>query len=182
MSDNSINYKEMLSVDKWNLDKEWMQQAENYQTLSEISARAFTALTALKDKFSVEKAKVELDYRNGKNLPKDKKDIKITEKSIEALLAGNSILIELKCDINDAKANYDICSGALYAMDHKKKALEKLVTLYVSGYSAEPREAKGESGLSSYRSDGQRAQLTADERREKRRLAREKKTKDKEEN
>jgi len=152
-----------LDIDAYSLDSEWVQQANLYQDAIKLEAEALRELNDAKEKLLIRKAQIELDYRSGKGVDSD---LKITDKAIDALLNANVELINLRKLVNKNKEEYDILSGFVTALEHKKKALENLVTLHVNGYYAEPRE-KQNGAVSNYMSDKQRERLNRRKSREK---------------
>lgn len=163
-----MDYKDVLSIDKFNLDVEWERQPGLYQNAAEEAAEAFQKLTSLKDYLTVTSAQIELAYRKGEIDP----EAKITEGTIKALIDSNEELAGIKKEIRDQKRVYDEASALVMAFDHKKKALENEVTLYAVGYNASPKEKTYGStkDRGEYSRDKQRDQLNnkAEKRRRRR--------------
>jgi hypothetical protein len=118
------------SVDKNNLEEEWEKQADLYDKYSKLANNAYHAYNTLKNYYNVVKGKAELEARAGEV------DIgcKMTEKAIAAYLEQAPVLVELNKEIAEAKYAYEMYNSAVFAMEHKKRALEYLTKLTLNNY------------------------------------------------
>jgi hypothetical protein len=132
-----MGYKEDIRIDIHALDAEWIKQASLYQYYAKKEAIALYERDQLADRLALVQAQLDKDIRL------DPKKYGFESKPTEA-----AILNSIKQDPFYTKANEllmrasckaKIIGGAVRAFDHKKKALEKLTELYLSGYWAAPK-------------------------------------------
>ena len=69
-------------------------------------------------------------------------ETKPTEGAIRAIILQEEKHIKASKELINALREMNIVQGAKVALDHKKAALERLSTLYLSGYWADPRIPK----------------------------------------
>jgi|TARA_R100001530_G_scaffold108613_2_gene76163 hypothetical protein len=130
------DYKKDIEIGKGNLKEEWERQAGLYLFYSLKTSDAEVAKSNAKEELEVTDAGLDKKIRTNP----DKFDLeKVTDKVV-----ANTILLQEKHKIafdNYVEMLYElsILRGVMVAFDHKKKALENLVTLHVSGYNAEPK-------------------------------------------
>lgn len=132
-----MGYKEDIKIDIDQLDQEWIKQAGLYQHYAKQEATALYERDQLIDSLALLQAQLDGDIRT--NPEKFGITGKPTEAAIlnkikqqEAYTEANSCVMKSTC-----KAK--IIGSAVRAFDHKKKALEKLTDLYLSGYWAAPK-------------------------------------------
>lgn len=127
--------EDFLSIDKYALDLPWLKQAELYRWYAECTADANQRMNEAKDALEVVKASLSLSIRaNPHNFGIEKP----TEKAVEAaVILDDSYAAALK-ETHTTRHEYDCLKGVLTALDHKKKALEKLVDLQGRDYFSEP--------------------------------------------
>lgn len=161
-----MDYNDLLEIDLFALDLEWQRQPSLYIQVSEKASEAFQKFTELKDFFNVREAEISLEYRLGKKIMEDSegKPMKITDKAVDSMLGANSELDDIKKQMREQKKIYDDASALITAIEHKKKALENEVSLYLSGYFSEPREKRiidetQKRDISDYTSDQQKQKL-----------------------
>ena len=133
------NYENDIVVDANKLDGEWIKQSSLFLHY----AQEHTELSFVRDKakFDLEQTKAELDKEIRTN-PEEFGLAKITE-----AVVSNTILLhnryKTKMEIYlDAGYEVDTLTNVLRAFEHKKKTLEYLVQLHLSGYNSEPSETK----------------------------------------
>jgi len=85
----------------------------------------------LKESLSIEEAKLAQHIRSK---PEDFGLLKITEGSVFELLKTNDRLQEFRQDLITTEYEVNLLKGVTIAFDHRKKALEELVSLYIAGY------------------------------------------------
>lgn len=68
---------------------------------------------------------------------------KVTEKSVEAAVVVDEGVKAAQSEVVEVRHRYDVLCAAVSALDHRKKALEKLVELFLSDYFSRPRAAAG---------------------------------------
>jgi hypothetical protein len=115
--------EEEYSIDPNALDTEWVRQASLYQRYSKNAAQAAYTKNRL-ESF--------LDRDIRENPKKYGFDSKPTEPAIANTIRGDKGVLRISY-------KHQRLQGCLKALEHKKKALEKLTELYLSGYWARPR-------------------------------------------
>lgn len=123
-------YEFDTTIDKHNLEDEWEKQAELYEKYAKAANNYYDAYNTLKQHYSVKRAEEEMLVRIGK------KDIgcKITDKALSAYLDQETELVELNKEVAKAKYEYEMYNSAVFAMEHKKRALEYLTKLTLNNY------------------------------------------------
>ena len=135
-----MNDHDFYEIDANRLDAEWVSQAKRYHHYAEKLAecrRAWEQAKAERDIVAAEKDK-EIRSHPGR-FGLEKVTEPVVEKTIllsKGYQAANQAVIE-------AKYALDIVQAAVDTLDHKKKALENLVSLRLSDYYAEPRAPRG---------------------------------------
>jgi len=132
------NYENDCMIDEDQLDKEWMKQPNLYRKYSTMLAETDADRRDQKEKIDYTKAELDIYFR-------DKffeKGIKFTEKVIDSnITMHGSYQLELKA-LGVLERKYSTLSSAVKALDHKKKALENLVQLWLASYFSSPKELK----------------------------------------
>lgn len=123
-------YEVDTSIDKFNLEEEWVKQADLYDKYAKLANNAYDAYIQLKNHYNVKKAEEEMLVRTGK------KEIgcKITDKALAAYLEQEPGLVELNKEVAKAKYSYEMFNSATFSMEHKKRALEHLTKLTQNNY------------------------------------------------
>jgi len=140
------NYEDDLRIDKYNLDYEWERQAQLYMKWAEAHAQAVLERDRAKELLDL--ARAELDSQIRESPEKFGFDKKPTETAIANTILQQDRYREVYKNFVETTKNMNILAGAKEAMAHKKKALEGITQLMVSGYYAEPnipKEAKEKS-------------------------------------
>lgn len=129
-------HEAILLIDENQLDKEWTQQPKTYYQYAEEVAKQQKKLDELKKEKEVIVAGLGLNIRQS---PEKYDIVKVTESAVSAaiVLDTSNQLIEER--IIEQKYVLDLAKGVLTALDHKKKALEKLVDLHGQNYFSTPR-------------------------------------------
>jgi hypothetical protein len=158
------NYKKDLTIDKFSLDQEWINQPLLFCEWAEKAVEASFERDKAKEQLDLIRA--ELDGKIRTN-PSDYGLEKVTESAIanaiiqtsEYKKANNAFLEAVK----DTRT-YDV---ARESFDHKKKALEKLTDLFLAGYWSEPKIDKNvKEEFVEKETDNQRTLLNKRKRRE----------------
>ncbi len=132
-----MGYKEDIQININQLDKEWVKQAATYQYYAKQEAMALYSRDQLADKLALTQAQLDGDIRL--NPGKHGFDSKPTEAAILNSIKQNPFYIKANSLLMKASCKAKIIGGAVRSFDHKKKALEKLTDLYLSGYWAGPK-------------------------------------------
>lgn len=131
-------FKEDVKVSR-DLESEWEKQASLYMYYSEQWADAVFERDKLKEQLDVTRAEADKEIRDS---PEEFGLSKVTESAISAAIVLHDKVREAILNLNEANRNMNILSAAREAMAHKKKALEMLVNIRLSGNSAEPKVGK----------------------------------------
>lgn len=129
-----------LQIDEKNLEKEWVEQPAKYFKYARRLANARNELEEAKAEFELTKAEIATDIRNnpGKyELPK------VVNDAVEAAMLQTTEYAAALSAVNKQKHRVDIYQAAVTSLDHRKKALEKLVELFMADYFSSPRAPAG---------------------------------------
>jgi len=128
-------YQEDLEIDKYNLHEQWEIQPSLYIKWAEKSAEAMYERDKAKEQLDLISAEVEFEIRN------NPLNYGLKEKPTESAIKSKIIIDEKYIKSNEnyllSKKNAAIISGVLVALEHKKKALEAEVSLWLGGYYSE---------------------------------------------
>ncbi len=130
-----------VDIDPYRLDKEWVEQPVLYHEHAVAAVVARKVWEQAKARLEVVKAEIDIEIRRDPDayeLPK------VTETVIASAVTSQKIVQEAVKRVIDAKEDLGYIEAALTALDHRKKALEKLVELETRDYHSEPR-AKGDA-------------------------------------
>ncbi len=114
-----------LEIDETRLDEEWVDQPVLFYSYAVNLANARRVLDQDKAYLEETKASLSLEIRDD---PEHYGLVKITESSIEAVMT--SMIQSERTRVRNAKHEVDILAAAVSALDHRKCALENLVTLH----------------------------------------------------
>jgi len=131
------DYNKDLKIDPNNLTGEWLEQPTKNMTYSELYADAAYKRDTLKTKLELTAAIIDSEIR--KDFQSFGFDTKPTEVGIK-----NTILMDTRYKKAQRKAlkagkQANLMTGAKTSFEHRKKALENLVTLVVTGMHSEPK-------------------------------------------
>lgn len=132
-----MGYKDDVKIDINNLDVELLRQAGLFQFWGRREADVLYKKDQIGETLSKCKARIELDIRA--NPTKYKYDGKPTEGAIHSLLILQPEVEEATEAFLKSKYKAKVLGIAVKSFEHKKKALEKLVDLYINGYWASPK-------------------------------------------
>ncbi len=132
-----MEYKDDIRIDIHALDAEWIKQASLYQYYAKKEAIALYERDQLADRLALVQAQLDGDIRL--DFKKHGFESKPTEAAILNSIKQNPFYIKANSLLMKASCKAKIIGGAVRAFDHKKKALEKLTDLYLSGYWAAPK-------------------------------------------
>lgn len=136
---------DIIELDPFRLDEEWVNQPKLYREYAEQLA------DARKD---VEEAKAQLDlveaelYAELSSNPEKYGLSKTTEASIRNAILQEVDYQEAQQVVIDAKHRVGQLDAVVTAIDHRKRALEKLVDLRLSEYYSEPKDTRSRSAVS----------------------------------
>ena len=133
--------KNIFKLDKYNLDKEWEQQASNVYFIGDLASEAFAKYISLKSHYVKRKAQIELDYRTGKRTIEGLS--KMTEGAISSAVDADEELFLLLQEVNDMRHQADIYSNGVESLKHKKSGLEHEQQLFFAKYFSNPVNKTG---------------------------------------
>lgn len=133
-----MNWEQDLQIDKNALDEEWIKQPYLYMQYAEKFVYAQDKKQKAKENLEVVKAQA--DKRARENLTI--KGEKITESKVSSEIVLDPEYKKALSELNEILLEVNLLDFSVKAMDHRKKALEKSVDLYLGGYFSKPRETK----------------------------------------
>lgn len=130
----------IFGIDKNVLDDEWLGQPKLYFRWAVELEDARADLEQSKSDFDLAKAEIDLKIRSHP----DKYDLpdKTTENMIKATIPGTPEYKEAEDEYLEARHRVGVLQAAVTALDHRKKALENLVSLHGQKYFASPRASE----------------------------------------
>jgi len=134
-----MNYKKVLEIDLERLEENLIEQAQLVMECGELWAEKTAERDRAKENLSVIEA--ELDGYARANWV-DIADTKMTEKSIFGYVLNENKRKKAMEELINLTEETNILSVAKVAFEHRKKALEGLVSLFIADYWADPKIAK----------------------------------------
>lgn len=140
MVENKKDFREYLNVDKYNLDTEWENQANNFMDTCEWYADVSMERDKIKEQLDLLRAEVGKEVQDDpKGFGIDKDPGKVTVDALNKAISLDDRVKIKQEELHEANRRVNVMSGAKEAMAHKKKALESLTELTIWGYFAEPK-------------------------------------------
>lgn len=128
--------QDILKIDQNNLDLEWIKQPDLVYEIAMDVANNRLRMDTLKDELSLLEATLSKEARSN---PEDFEIEKVTEKAIEMAILSHEDYQAKQIECRDARYDYEINVALLNALEHKKRALESLVSLHGQSYFSTPR-------------------------------------------
>ncbi len=125
-----------VEVDIEQLDKEWVEQPTRFHKAAKKVADARHELAKAKAALEIIEAEVALDIRNNPTTFGLKKP---TETAVKNMVVVDKRTQTAVKTLNKAKHKVDVFEARVSALEHKKRALENLVSLHQSDYFSAPR-------------------------------------------
>jgi len=130
MSDN------LFEVDLNELDREWVRQPDLYFKYATKLADAKREHEQSRANLELTKAELDLDIRGNP----EKFDVgKITEATVSATILSQKKYRKAHKKMLNAKHHVDILDATVRTLDHRKSALERLVSLHGQNYFSPPK-------------------------------------------
>jgi len=130
-------------IDESQLDQEWLRQPALFHKYAIKLAQAKADLAEAKAELDVTCSEVSLAIRQN---PGKFGLTKLTDKGVEAAtLLQREYVLALR-EVNRQKYRVDVYQAAVDSLEHRKRALENLVTLHGQDYFATPRVRKHVNG------------------------------------
>lgn len=124
-----------FAIDRDSLDLELEKQPSLYFYYAEKLAASKLEYEQEKQELEAVKAQLYMDMVSNP----DKYDLgKTTEKAIEMKIATETRYKKVQKRLIELKGEVDALNAAIVALDHKKKALESLTSLWIGSYWSEP--------------------------------------------
>ena len=143
MSEPESFEPEFFSFDKYRLDEELVAQPKFYFEHAALLADTRRDYEQAKAKKDLIYAKL---YHRIKSNPQAYGLDKATEESIKQTIIAHEKYQAMVARLIEAEHLVDKTQAGVTALDHRKRALEKAVELFLSGYWAEPRVKGSSSG------------------------------------
>lgn len=131
---------DFAQIDKFNLDQEWIDQPRLYFTYAERLAEAREKYERMVSQRDLVEAQLDRDIRKN---PMDYGLEKITEPAVEKAVLLDKGRMKAHEAVVRAKYTVEVLAAKVTALDHRKKALENLVSLFLANYFSEPKPPKG---------------------------------------
>jgi hypothetical protein len=163
MHKEEIDYDADMELDKHSLDHEWLRQSSLYLKYSIL----YADLASFRDEAKEELAKVDalIDLEVRSDWEDFGFEVKPTEPAIKAAILQDDRHIKASKDYIFSLREVNIAQGARTALDHKKAALERLSSLFLAGYWADPKITKeAQDGYSENVQEAHRSHLGRNER------------------
>lgn len=139
---NSVGSPSFFELDKNRLDMEWARQPGLYHEYALILADARKEHEQAKaDKELVEAEQSKKIRENPESFGLER----VTEAGLEKAVGLTREYRAVVKRVIDAKHAVDVAEAVVWTLEHRKKALENLVTLRMADYYSEPRGPKGVS-------------------------------------
>ena len=169
-----INYQLDLAIDPYQLEEEWLTQPGLYMKYAALASEAQRENDLSKEAAEVVRAVIDNEIRRDPVkyfCPKDKSgEPKPTESWISNTIILQASYKEAIQQSIETKHRASVLAAAVRAFDHRKKALEMEVQLWLGGYFSVPNEKKLIAGakrvLSDVVCDKQRQVLSQRRKRE----------------
>jgi hypothetical protein len=126
----------LVDIDPDKLDEEWIKQPRLFHKYAKRLADAKDAFARAKSLLEVVMADAAKDIRDN---PSKYGITKVTEGAVEVRVLLHKKVEEARDKMHAAKHRVDVFEAAVSALEHKKRALENLVTLHGQNYFSTPR-------------------------------------------
>lgn len=156
---------EVLDINPYALDREWVEQPALFHVWASKLSNARSKHEESLREIDIVVAELDMDIRDN---PKSYGIKKLSEKAIEkCIILQKEYMLAVKAS-HEAKRKMDSYNNMVRALEHKKKALEKLVELHITDYHSDPK-ANGEGGRSMREVEKKRVRNSITEQLNKRR-------------
>lgn len=138
---DALNFSEAIEIDPSQLDREWLQQPDLFLAVAEEEAACARDVAVLEEHLAQVEAELALDIRTN---PKDYDAPEgarggVTDAICTALLTLQPKYQGAKKALTEARYKYDRARAAVRAFDHRRSALERLVSLHGQNYFSGPK-------------------------------------------
>jgi hypothetical protein len=133
------DYNEDLKIDVKNLEGEWVEQPSLYMYYSEAYSEAIRDRDNAKNDLEIADAQLDRDIRRDWEKHFDKPP---TETAIKGWIIQQEKHKKQLAIFSEKSHNANLLQSAKNAFDHRRKALENLVSLMITGFHSEPKVSK----------------------------------------
>lgn len=126
----------IAEIDPDALDIHWIKQPKLVYRYALKLAAAKLDLADAKNNLEIVKADLDKSIRED---PENYGCSKLTEKAVENCVLSQGAYRRAVRDVNKSKHTVDVLEAAILALEHKKRALENLVTLHGQNYFSSPK-------------------------------------------
>ena len=133
------NYKSDLDIDMNDLEGEWLKQPSLFMYYSEAHAEAIKERENAKNNLDIVDAQLDSEIRRDWEKHWTKSPTETAVKNWVLQHEKHKKALDL---FNDKSHSVNLLQSAKSAFDHRRKALENLVTLLVTGFHSEPKVSK----------------------------------------
>ena len=137
-----FDFRQDLAIDPMMLDEEWLEHPVKYLNYCNLLTDAQFERDKSKERLEVVRSQVDFKVRKKPgdyDLPTDKKP---TEAQVSAAVFLSEEYQNALDELNGLQYEYNMISNAVKAFEHRKKALENYVTLYVTQFVSGPKQPK----------------------------------------
>lgn len=138
------DFKEDVKINPNRLEEEWIEQPSLYVYYAEAHADALHQRDLAKSRMDYTYSMMYSDVKKNWEKHFDKQP---TEAALKEFILKNTKYKKAERVLIDAAKNANILAGAKTAMDHRKRALENLVSLKISGFHSEPSANRIKAGM-----------------------------------
>ncbi|MCK9543785.1 MAG: recombination mediator protein UvsY [Novosphingobium sp.] len=139
MENNEFDFEQDLAIDPSRLDEEWLAHPVVYMKYCNALTDITQERDKQKEKLEVVKAELDRDIRSD---PGKFSLAKITEGAISSALILQPKYKNAQEELNNLTYQVNMIGNAVKAFEHRKKALEAMVDLYINQYWAGPKEPR----------------------------------------
>ena len=128
------------SIDEENLDKEWVRQPKLVEDYAILLADARLEMEERKQDMDITEVEIKKSIRDN---PEEYDIKKVSEDQVKSLAVVQIGYVKARRKFNRAKHAVEVLQAKVTALEHKKRALEKLVDLELFGYNRGIPSKKG---------------------------------------
>lgn len=138
MEKRKFEVEDIDNIDLLSLGQEWLKQPAMYRYFATKAEEATGDADKSESDLKVIDAEIEKEIRHNA----DMNDTKITEKAVASEILLNDKHKKAVEAALQARHEARVLGAVVRTLDHRKKALEKLVDLELNGYNSTPKEPR----------------------------------------
>ena len=149
--------EQITLIDPEALDKECVNLPNQYRRWAFLSAEAKRDIAEAKAALDVVEADLALKIREK---PSNYGLDKVTEAALKNIITAHGDFQQAQAAVHKVQYKGDMCQSVVWALEHKKRCLTNLVSLYGAGWNAEVRlDEEGRAALKKKETDRLNARL-----------------------